>query len=123
MQFHGRVAEALFNFLDGFVKLNLGVFWPYISQSFGIHKDHLLLFTLNQPQDEIRIENTQLPPEELSFSGKMNNEVFIEDLEKRETYSLLELAVRLDHISGRQYGELTHEESFNEAFLLYDDIR
>ena len=69
------------------------------------------------------VENTQLRPAELSFSRRMNNEIFIEDLEKNETYSLKELAGRLDSVSGNQFGELIHRESFKQAFLLYEDLR
>lgn len=68
-------------------------------------------------------KNTALNPENpLSIAG-MNNEIFIEDLVKEETYSLFDLAHRLDSISDDGYGNFSHKESFEEAYLISNELR
>ena len=68
-------------------------------------------------------KNTDLKPENLSNISGSNNEIFIEDLVKNETYSLSDLADRLRVISGDIYGELIHKESFEDTYLIHHDIR
>ena len=53
----------------------------------------------------------------------MNNEIFIEDNKKCETYSLLELANRLGSASTEEYGDLTYREEFEDAYFLYEQFR
>ena len=68
-------------------------------------------------------KNTELKPENLSNISGTNNEIFIEDLVKSETYSLYDLADRLGVISCDKYGELIHKESFKDAYLVHHDLR
>ena len=68
-------------------------------------------------------KNTDLKPEKMSNISGLNNEIFIEDLVKNETYSLFDLAGRLRIISGDKYGELIHKESFEDAYLIYHNLR
>ena len=63
-------------------------------------------------------KNTNIDPGNLSSMLVLNNEIFIEDLRKNETYSLFDLARRLDSISGNEYGNLSHKESFEDAYLI-----
>ena len=62
--------------------------------------------------------NTNIDPGNLSSMLVLNNEIFIEDLRKNETYSLSDLARRLDSISGNEYGNLSHKEPFEDAYLI-----
>lgn len=68
-------------------------------------------------------ENTELDPESVTMTSGLNNEIFIEDLKRGESYSLYELAQRLPNIAKNQYGELTHSESFDDAYLLNNGTR
>ena len=52
----------------------------------------------------------------------LNTKTFIEDLVKSETYSLYDLAHRLDSISD-EYGNLIHKESFEDAYLISNRLR
>lgn len=58
----------------------------------------------------------------LSIAG-LNNEIFIDDIEKGEKYSLHELASKLSPLSGKKYGVFEKVEKFDNAFLLYNDIK
>ena len=68
-------------------------------------------------------EHTQMREQDLDFSGGMNNEIFVEDNKKCETYSLLELANRLGSVSTEEYGDLTYREEFADAYFLYEKFR
>ena len=68
-------------------------------------------------------KNIALNPQNMSNISGPNNEIFIEDLVKNETFSLFELADRLRVISGDKYGELIHKESFEDAYLIHHDRR
>ena len=68
-------------------------------------------------------KNITLNPQNMSIISGPNNEIFIEDLVKNETFSLFELADRLRVISGDKYGELIHKESFEDAYLIHHDFR
>ena len=67
--------------------------------------------------------NTNLNPENPPAISGMNNEIFIEDLVKKETYSLFDLAHRLDSLSDDKYGNLSHQESFEDAYLISNELR
>lgn len=68
-------------------------------------------------------ENTDLDPKSVTMTTGLNNEIFIEDMKRGESYSLYELAQRLPNTANKQYGELTHSESFDEAYLLNNGLR
>lgn len=67
--------------------------------------------------------NTDLDPDSLAVTSGLNNEIFIENLKAKDTYSLQELAQRLPAIADGQYGELTHSELFDDAYLLSNGLR
>ena len=67
--------------------------------------------------------HTQLRKENLNFSGGMNNEIFIEDNKKGETYSLLELSNRLGSVFTDEYGDLSYREELEDAYFLYGSFR
>ena len=67
--------------------------------------------------------NTNLNPTTPPTISGLNNEIFIEDLVKNETYSLFDLAHRLESIAGNNYGDLSHSESFENAYLIADGLR
>ena len=52
----------------------------------------------------------------------LNTETFVDDLAKNESYSLYELARRLDALSS-DYGQFTHTESFENAYLRGNGLR
>lgn len=69
------------------------------------------------------LKNTEINlGDSLHISG-MNNEIFIEDLKKKETYSLYDLAYRINSVSGDKYGELHYKESFEDAYFKNKDLR
>ena len=69
------------------------------------------------------IKNTEINVDDPFHIAGMNNEIFIEDMKNNETYSLYDLAHRLDSISEDKYGELHYKESFEDAYLKYDKLR
>ena len=52
-----------------------------------------------------------------------NNAVFIEDIEKNEKYSLLDLAQKLINFSNGKFGDLTHSVVLNDAYFVNGDLR
>lgn len=55
--------------------------------------------------------------------GGLNTDVFIDNVYCGDTYSLYELASRLDSKAGGEYGDLTYFEAFEEAYLVNDGLR
>ncbi|PAV48681.1 restriction endonuclease [Pseudomonas sp. HAR-UPW-AIA-41] len=68
-------------------------------------------------------ENTNLDPSTKLISSGMNNEIFIEDVANNDTYSLYDLAYRLDSKANGEYGDLSHTETFQEAYFLNNGLR
>lgn len=68
-------------------------------------------------------EHTDIDPHSITLATGLNNEIFIEDLERGESYSLYELAQRLPNIASKEYGQLKHSESFDDAYLLNNGTR
>src|SRR5690606_1825514 len=61
-------------------------------------------------------ENTTIDTTKpISLSG-LNNEIFIENTDTGETYSLHELASRLAPLESKEYGVFEKIEQFNNAF-------
>lgn len=58
--------------------------------------------------------------EKIDFSG-LNNEIFIEDVETNEKYSLCDLGSKLRPLDNESYGVFEKEENFTEAFLLNEE--
>ena len=52
-----------------------------------------------------------------------NDQIFIDDIERSETYSLYELASTLSPIDGKDYGVFEKEYKFENAFICNQDIR
>lgn len=48
-----------------------------------------------------------------------NNEIFIEDRIKGEIYSLFDLSNKLNCSNQNKYGNMIHEEEFNDAYIRY----
>lgn len=67
-------------------------------------------------------ENSELNLENQLVTSGLNNEVFIEDIDREETYSLLELAIKLEKISTG-FGEHTHSELFKDAYLINNGLK
>ena len=68
-------------------------------------------------------ENTNINTSSQLILSGMNNEIFIEDVVKNETYSLYDLASRLASEANGEYGDLTHSETFKEAYLINNGLR
>jgi len=67
--------------------------------------------------------NTTLSTDTQLVTSGMNNEIFIEDTTNNETYSLYDLAYRLDSKVNGSYGNLSHKEIFQEAYLINNGMR
>lgn len=67
-------------------------------------------------------ENTDLKLDSQLESSGLNNEIFIEDIERKETYSLLELSNKLEKISPEP-GEHSHSEIFKDAYLINNGLK
>lgn len=68
-------------------------------------------------------QNTNIDISQLrGFSG-LNNQIFIENSKDAKKYSLLELANMLSPIGDNKYGVFNKEETFDDAFICYDDLR
>lgn len=66
--------------------------------------------------------NPGLKRDELTNTFNSNTDMFVEDLTRDDSYSLFELAGRLDALSS-DYGQFTHMESFENAYLSSNDLR
>lgn len=58
----------------------------------------------------------------LNLAG-LNNELFIEDLDKNEKYSLYDLASKLSLLGGQKFGQFSKQEDFKNAFLYHRDLK
>jgi len=58
----------------------------------------------------------------LSLSG-LNNEIFIDDIDRGERYSLHELASKLAPLDGKEYGIFEKIEKFENAFIYHQDVK
>lgn len=68
-------------------------------------------------------ENTTIDTTKpISLSG-LNNEIFIENTDTGETYSLHELASRLAPLESKEYGVFEKIEQFNNAFIHHKDLK
>ena len=54
----------------------------------------------------------------IKISG-LNKEIFIQDVDRNETYSLNDLAGRLKPVGGKDYGRFKITEKLDNAFILY----
>lgn len=61
-------------------------------------------------------ENSGLKEGNIDNRFCLNTETFVDDLAKNESYSLYELARRLDTLESG-YGQFTHSETFENAYL------
>jgi len=52
-----------------------------------------------------------------------NDSIYIEDIDKNTKYSLYDLAKILKPLEAKKYGVFSKNELFNNAFLIYEDIR
>jgi len=68
-------------------------------------------------------KNTDIDTSEPLNLNKMNNSIFIHDIAKDEQYSLYDLEQRLGVSPDGKYGNLTHSDSFDNAFLVSDELR
>lgn len=50
-----------------------------------------------------------------------SDEIIIEDIDKNDKYSLMQLEERLGNTEDENYGELTNYEKFTNAFLCFDE--
>lgn len=68
-------------------------------------------------------ENTAIDTAKpISLSG-LHNEIFIENTDTGETYSLHELAGRLAPLESKEYGVFEKVEKFNNAFIYHKDLK
>lgn len=59
---------------------------------------------------------------QLTLRG-LNTDIFIDDVSRNYTYSLYDLASKLDGKADGKYGDLTYFEAFEEAYLVNDGLR
>jgi hypothetical protein len=67
----------------------------------------------------LKENNISKPP---NISG-LNNEIFIEDVDKGESYSIYDLANKLVPLDDKKYGVFGKEEKFENAFIKAKDVR
>lgn len=68
-------------------------------------------------------ENTAIDrTKPISLAG-LNNEIFIENTDTGETYSLHELASRLTPLESKEYGVFEKTEKFNNAFIYHKNLK
>lgn len=67
-------------------------------------------------------ENPEFDVEKYSKLLAPNNEIFIEDIYNQDTYSLFELAKRLEEMS-KGYGEQRYEEILENAYLVSNNLK
>lgn len=67
-------------------------------------------------------ENSDLKPEQVHALSGMNNQIFIEDQDRDEKYSLHDLAERLTS-SQSQYGTFQEAKEFKSAFLFVNGVK
>lgn len=53
----------------------------------------------------------------------LNNEIFIEDIDRKEKYSLLDLSNKLTTLGSEEYGSFSKHEKFDNAFIYYKDTK
>lgn len=58
----------------------------------------------------------------LNISGN-NNEIFIDDIQSGEKYSVYDLAARLAPLDGKEFGTFEKIEHFDNAFISHKDVR
>lgn len=58
----------------------------------------------------------------ISMSG-LNNEIFIENKDSGERYSLHELGSKLAPLGGKEYGSFTKEERFDQGWIVGSDFK
>lgn len=56
----------------------------------------------------------------LNFGG-LDNEIFIDDISKKEKYSVYDLAIRLSSLEENRPGDYEKIEIFTDAYILYGD--
>jgi len=67
--------------------------------------------------------NTKIDvPKQLRLHG-LDNELFIDDLDRNEKYSLYDLASQLSPIGHQEFGQFLKEEDFKNAFLYHRDLK
>ncbi|PHR74232.1 MAG: restriction endonuclease [Arcobacter sp.] len=68
-------------------------------------------------------ENTDIDiSKPLTMSG-LNNEIFIEDIDRNKKYSLFDLSNKLTTLGSEEFGIFSKNEKFDNAFIYYKDIK
>lgn len=68
-------------------------------------------------------ENTSIDTSKPISLSALNNEIFIEDIDSNETYSLHELASKLAPLDGKGYGVFEKTERFSNAYIYHKDLK
>lgn len=68
-------------------------------------------------------ENTDIDTSKPISFGDLSDNIFIQDVEKDEKYSIHELENKMVKYFSDNYGELTHTDTFNDAYLISGDIK
>ncbi|HPG36807.1 MAG TPA: restriction endonuclease, partial [bacterium] len=67
--------------------------------------------------------NTDLDTNSLVNIEGLNNEIFIDDIDNGERYSLHELSSKLSKSDEKEYGTFEKTEEFEEAYLYHKDLK
>ena len=92
----------------------------YINIEMTMHvpsRIHQLEFAIDG--DWVKKKTSDLDTSALMHLSAMKNEVFIEDNQHQERYSLQELADRLHPPSGAEYGTIQEKKEFKDAYLVH----
>ncbi len=68
-------------------------------------------------------ENTDINTSQPFRIAGLNNEIFIDDIDGGEKYSLRDLASKLSPLDGKEYGVFEKSKNFKNAFIYHRDIR
>lgn len=87
---------------------------------------------INMPASIIKFEplidaewvknNTKINTDESFNLSGFNNEIFIEDVELKEKYSLYDLAQKLKPIGDKKFGVFSTNQKLTNAFIHYKDL-
>ena len=68
-------------------------------------------------------ENTEINVNEPFNLLGLNNEIFIEDVDANEKYSLFDLAKKLKPIGNKKFGVFSKDQKLTHAFIHYKELK
>ena len=82
MEGDGRIAQTVFNLLNGLEELDFRIVRSEITDSLGIYKNNLLLTILQEPQDEVRVKITCFKEADPAAAAEISQQVQLTGLKE-----------------------------------------